>query len=87
MNTALEILLIIVAFWLIGSTAIVLSLLWGRRHSMNRNVGERPEERDAECRTISVEDAGRMLGLGRGSAYTAAKNGELPTIKIGKRRN
>ena len=38
-----------------------------------------------ERRTISVEDAGRMLGLSRASSYQAAANGELPTIRIGRR--
>jgi excisionase family DNA binding protein len=42
-------------------------------------------ERDSECRTVSVEDAGRILGLSRGSAYAAARDGTLPTIRFGKR--
>ena len=36
-------------------------------------------------RTISVEEAGRLLGLSRASSYQAAASGELPTIKIGRR--
>lgn len=36
-------------------------------------------------RTISVEEAGRQLGLSRNSAYQAAGRGEIPTIKIGRR--
>lgn len=36
-------------------------------------------------RTISVEEAGRQLGLSRNSAYLAAGRGEIPTIKIGRR--
>jgi excisionase family DNA binding protein len=35
--------------------------------------------------TITVEEAGRLLGLGRNSSYIAAKTGELPVIKIGRR--
>ena len=35
--------------------------------------------------TISVADAGRLLGISRTSAYTAAKAGDIPTIKIGGR--
>jgi excisionase family DNA binding protein len=34
--------------------------------------------------TISVEDAGRILGIGRNSAYEAVRRGEIPVIKIGK---
>jgi excisionase family DNA binding protein len=36
-------------------------------------------------RTLTVEEAGRTLGLGRGAAYAAAKRGELPTIRIGRK--
>jgi excisionase family DNA binding protein len=31
-----------------------------------------------------VPEAGAILGLSRNSAYAAAKNGSLPTIRIGK---
>ena len=36
-------------------------------------------------RTISVEEAGRQLGLSRNTAYQAANRGEIPTIRIGHR--
>ena len=46
----------------------------------------KPIDLDAtEKRTISVEEAGRQLGLSRNSAYQAAGRGEIPTIKIGRR--
>lgn len=35
--------------------------------------------------TISVEQAGELLGISRRSAYRAASAGELPTIKLGRR--
>lgn len=35
--------------------------------------------------TITVPEAGNLLGLGRGSAYGAARRGEIPTLKIGGR--
>ena len=35
--------------------------------------------------TLSVEEAGRLLGIGRGAAYNAAKRGQIPTIRIGSR--
>jgi len=35
--------------------------------------------------TLSVERAGELCGLSRASAYRAAKNGELPTIRLGRR--
>ena len=34
--------------------------------------------------TITVPEAGELLGLSRNSAYAAAKAGQLPTIRIGK---
>ena len=34
---------------------------------------------------VSVEEAGEVMNLSRGSAYKAARSGELPTIRIGKR--
>jgi excisionase family DNA binding protein len=39
----------------------------------------------AQRKTCTVEEAAKMLGISRVSAYQAAKSGELPTIKIGKR--
>lgn len=39
----------------------------------------------SQRRTISIEEAGRQLGLSRNSAYQAAGRGEIPTIKIGRR--
>lgn len=34
--------------------------------------------------TISVPEAGRLLGVGRNCAYEAARRGEIPTIRIGR---
>lgn len=40
-----------------------------------------------ECRTMSIEDAGRIyFGLSRNSSYSAADRGDIPTIRIGKLR-
>jgi excisionase family DNA binding protein len=35
--------------------------------------------------TISVERAGEILGVSRRSAYRAAQQGELPTVRLGRR--
>ena len=36
-------------------------------------------------KTISVAEAGkRYFGISRSAAYQAARNGEIPTIRIGK---
>jgi excisionase family DNA binding protein len=38
-----------------------------------------------ECRTVKIENAAKILGISRNTAYEAARTGELPTIKIGRR--
>lgn len=35
--------------------------------------------------TLTITEAGEMLGIGRTAAYEAARTGDLPTIRIGKR--
>ena len=35
--------------------------------------------------TITVTEAAQRLGIGRNSAYAAAHDGTIPTIKIGRR--
>jgi excisionase family DNA binding protein len=35
--------------------------------------------------TVSVERAAQLLGICRVSGYAAAKNGDLPVIRIGRR--
>lgn len=45
----------------------------------------RPRLADFAGETLTVEQAGRVLGISRGSAYEAARAGELPTIRIGHR--
>jgi excisionase family DNA binding protein len=35
--------------------------------------------------TYKIEEAGHLLGIGRNGAYEAARRGEIPTIKIGRR--
>jgi excisionase family DNA binding protein len=35
--------------------------------------------------TITVEEAGKYLGIGRGAAYECARNGEIPILHLGRR--
>lgn len=35
--------------------------------------------------TYTVEQAAQLLGIGRNQAYEAARSGEMPSVKIGKR--
>ncbi len=36
-------------------------------------------------RTLTVMEAGRILGISRGCAYEAARLGQIPTVRIGRR--
>jgi excisionase family DNA binding protein len=35
--------------------------------------------------TLTVEQAGQVLGLGRYAAYDAVKRGEIPVLRFGRR--
>lgn len=35
--------------------------------------------------TVTVEEAGSILGIGRSSAYALARSGELVTLRLGRR--
>ncbi len=48
-------------------------------------TGEVKPQSDSERRTVSVEQAGRSLGISRGAAYARANDGTLPTIRPGRR--
>jgi excisionase family DNA binding protein len=45
----------------------------------------RPRSDHPERLTLSVEEAGRILGISRGAAYARAVDGSLPTVRLGKR--
>ena len=40
---------------------------------------------DTERQTLKIGEAAKVLGISRNTAYDAAKSGELPTVKIGRR--
>jgi excisionase family DNA binding protein len=42
------------------------------------------QDRDEKL-VLSVEEARKMLGLSRGLTYEAIRNGEIPSIRIGRR--
>lgn len=35
--------------------------------------------------TVTVEEAARLLGIGRGTAYELARTGGLPVLRLGRR--
>jgi excisionase family DNA binding protein len=40
---------------------------------------------EAERLTLTVEEAGELLGISRALAYEMARTGRLPTLRFGKR--
>ena len=44
-----------------------------------------PPATSTERLTYSVEEAATLLGISRSLAYEAARSGDLPTIRIGRR--
>jgi excisionase family DNA binding protein len=41
-------------------------------------------ERESRA-VLTVEEAGRLLGVSRGLAYEAVQRGEIPSVRIGRR--
>jgi len=35
--------------------------------------------------TVSIEEAAKLLGIGRNLAYEAAHSGEIPSVRVGQR--
>jgi excisionase family DNA binding protein len=50
---------------------------------IDRDVPQRP--RVAERLTYTVDEVARLLGLSRNSAYQRAADGQIPTIRMGRR--
>lgn len=40
---------------------------------------------EQQAPTLTIAQTAKKLGLGKNQTYAAAKRGELPTIRIGKR--
>jgi excisionase family DNA binding protein len=38
----------------------------------------------SDRKTMSIREAANYLGIGRNSAYEAARTGQIPTIRIGR---
>jgi excisionase family DNA binding protein len=47
-------------------------------------VGKKREGMEDKL-TLSVEEAAKLLGIGRNLCYDRVKTGEIPVIKIGRR--
>ena len=51
-----------------------------KRKEANQRCGDR--ERPA---TYSVPEAGRIVGIGKNASYDAARSGQLPTLRFGRK--
>ena len=40
---------------------------------------------DDDRLVLTIEEAGKLLGLGRSGTYEAARGGDIPTLRIGSR--
>lgn len=40
----------------------------------------------AQCPWLTVEEAGRFCGIGRTAAYACVRNGEIPSLPLGRKR-
>ena len=47
-------------------------------------MASRQESSSAKL-AITIDEAAELLGIGRSLAYTAARDGSLPTVRIGRR--
>jgi excisionase family DNA binding protein len=50
---------------------------------MSTGLGK--DERLISRQTYHLEEVAKLLGVGRNQAYEAARRGEIPSIRIGKR--
>lgn len=48
-------------------------------------TGKSDVKTNSQAMTYKIEEAAKLLGLGRNQAYEAARRGEIPCLKIGKR--
>jgi excisionase family DNA binding protein len=48
-------------------------------------MNQQQTQRKPPPHTVSVPEAASLLGIGRSSAYQAARTGEIKTIAIGRR--
>lgn len=53
-------------------------------HEMTRNKSG-AEDHSHPAKTITVEQAGRELGISRGLAYEGVRTGAIPAVRVGRR--
>lgn len=51
----------------------------------NANSADGKRDTKPQRQTYTLDEFGAMLGVGRNQVYAAAREGQIPTIRIGKR--
>jgi len=59
--------------------------LVARPTTENKSLPFSPPKEAIERLTLSIKDAGRVLGLGRSTIYRLIGDGQIETVKIGNR--
>jgi excisionase family DNA binding protein len=54
-------------------------------YSVQNNPREHELSKKKDKLTLTVEEAGRKVGLGRSAAYGAVRRGEIPVVRIGRK--
>lgn len=52
---------------------------------VNTSILDAVMEDKLKAITYRIDEAAKLLGVGRNTAYEAARTGQLPTVRIGKR--
>ena len=55
-----------------------------RRSARARRISLRVSRLDGRV-TLTIEETAKLLGIGRSAAYEAARRGELPSRRLGRR--
>lgn len=55
------------------------------RHAAGRTHPHKEDVVADTRKTLTVEEAARLLGIGRNAAYEAVHRGEIPHLRIGRR--
>ena len=63
--------------WLAVISVALATAAWGTVAALAPDARRRP--------TLTVEEAAEVVGISRGAAYQAARTGEIPTLRIGRR--
>ena len=65
--------------------ALMGELMQAQREALQRRPPVPPDSSDSSSLAVSVLEAAKILGVSRSSVYEAVRQGQIPSIHIGKR--